>query len=119
PVVQDEDRNRRALFKPFACGVTIAIYDHASARAGLRKQKRLIARLIRPAQNLPSVRDLDAAPALAPIAATQDGDLVPFVAQEAGEEGHAWRLARAADGQIADADHGRFQSPRLEKAIFV
>src|SRR5262249_30318862 len=95
------------------------------AGAGLRQQKRLVARLIRPAQNLPSVRDLDAAPAFALVAAAQDGDLASFItqaegiAQEAGEESHAGRLARAADGQIADADHRGVQIPRLEKVAFI
>ncbi len=35
------------------------------------------------------------------------------IAQETGQESHAGRLTGAADGQVADADHGRFQSARL------
>src|SRR5262249_19711181 len=106
-------------FKPLARRVTIAIHDHARAGAGLRQQIRLVARLIRSGQNLPPVRDLDSALALALVAATQDGDLVSFIAQEAGQESHAGSFARAAYSQITDADHGRFQSTRLEKAVFV
>src|SRR5262249_3278898 len=108
-----------ALFKPLARGVTIPVDDHARAGAGFRQQVRLIAGFFRVAQNLSFVRDFHAAYALAFVTAAHDGDVVTRVEQKASEESHTRRFADAADGQIADADHGRIQPARLEKVIFV
>ncbi len=130
----------------FADGVgaglhAVAVHHHGHAFAVLRQHVGLVTGHIGVEQNAFAIRDdarqrlarfagesqlrgdapaeRDFALAFAFVAPAQDGDPPPALVQRLGEELHHRCLPRAADGDVADADHRHAQMVVVDVALTV
>src|SRR5262249_1916859 len=115
-IVEQEHRGAELAFSQAPGQMAIGAYEHRHVRQRTRQHLRLVTRALDWFEHTSAIAHNDNAVGGPPscVAATQDRRALPHLEQHSRECGHNRRLPTSADGQVADADDGTFEtSPRL------
>src|SRR5213593_1414347 len=118
-VVEDDRGYTEPVEREARRVVAVRAHDHRHARQATREQERLVARPLGVEPDRRRVGDDPDATGAAAVAATDDRGPVPEGRERLHRDLHRRRLARAADRQVADRDHGHRERARLEDAALI
>jgi len=122
-VVQDEHVGAEGLPRVLSRHRPLRARQNRDVEKAPGDEDRLVARLLRPGEDLPAVGyDQHGGCVRPPIAAAQHGRPKAPIPQHRRELDHHGRLARAAHGEISDTHHGAahpflLQNAEVEQAV--